>query len=55
MAKALILTILGMTFAIPIFFARDAREKRGLRRTILAFGVFCAVYVAIVLFVVPRV
>ncbi|HEY1958240.1 MAG TPA: hypothetical protein VGH28_21635 [Polyangiaceae bacterium] len=54
MAKALVLSILVMSFAIPIFFARDRREKRGLRRTLIAFGVFCAIYVFLVLVVAPR-
>lgn len=54
MAKALVLSILAMTFAIPIFFARDKREKRGLRRTLIVFGVFCAIYVFGVLVVAPR-
>jgi hypothetical protein len=55
MSKAILLSMVAMTFAIPIYFARDKREKRGLRRALLAFGVFCAVYVFLVLFVVPRV
>lgn len=54
MAKAVVLSILAMTFAIPIFFSRDRREKRGLRRTLVAFGVFCAFYVFAVLVIVPR-
>lgn len=54
MAKALVLSIIAMTFAIPIFFARDARAKRGLRRTLLAFGAFCVVYAVGIIFVLPR-
>jgi hypothetical protein len=54
MGKALILSVVVMTFAIPIFFSRDARAKRGLRRTVVAFGLFCAVYVLVLLFVLPR-
>ena len=54
MEKAIVLSMVAMTFAIPIFFAREGREKRGLRRTLLAFGLFCVVYVVLVLVVAPR-
>lgn len=54
MAKVILLSLVAMTFAIPIFFSRDKREKRGLRRAVVAFSVFCAIYVVLVLVVVPR-
>lgn len=44
MKSALLLSILFMTFAMPVVAARDPRPGRGLRKMILAFAVFVLAY-----------
>jgi hypothetical protein len=54
MSKALALSILPAMFWIPIAFARDPRQKRGLRKVVTWFAVYSAIYVVLILYVVPR-
>jgi hypothetical protein len=54
MSKAISLSILVAMFWIPIAFARDPRQKRGLRKVIKWFAIYCAVYVFLILYIVPR-
>lgn len=44
MKSALLLSILFMTFALPVVAARDPRGGRGLRKMILGFAVFVLLY-----------
>lgn len=55
MAKLLLLSMLVATVAIPMWFARDARPKRGLRKTVTWFLAFLTVWVASLLWVYPRI
>lgn len=54
MAKAILLSVLVGTFAIPLFFSRERVARRGLRKTVIAFGAFMALYVFSVLVIYPR-
>lgn len=54
MAKLLLLSVVIATFAIPLWFSRERIAKRGLRRTVIAFGAFMAFYVFAVLVIYPR-
>ncbi len=44
MKSALLLSILFMTFAMPVIAARDPRATSGLRKMIIAFAVFVLAY-----------
>ena len=54
MAKALLISVLIATIALPMIFARDAKPKRGLRRTVVWMVLFCVFYVFAALYVYPR-
>ncbi|MGA7124316.1 MAG: hypothetical protein WBY94_29715 [Polyangiaceae bacterium] len=54
MGKALSLSILIAMFWIPIFYAGEPRQKRGLRKVVTRFAVYCAIYVVLILYVAPR-
>ena len=53
-AKVILLSVLFATFAIPLFFSRERVARRGLRKTVIAFGAFMAFYVFAVLVIYPR-
>jgi hypothetical protein len=53
-AKLLLLSMLVATVAIPIWFAHDARAKRGLRKTVGWFLAFLTAWVLALLFLYPR-
>lgn len=54
MAKLILLMLLGATAVIPFLTARDEKPRRAFRRTILWMCVFNAVWMTLVLFVLPR-
>jgi hypothetical protein len=54
MGKLIVFSILFATMAIPLFFARDARPKRGLRKALVAFSVYCVAWVLATAFLAPR-
>ena len=55
MGKLIVFSILGATVIIPLIYARDRRRtKRGLRKTLIAFGVYCTIWVFATLFIAPR-
>lgn len=54
MANALLLSMLIATVGIPIWFARDARPRRGLRKTVGWFLAFLTAWVIALLFLYPR-
>ena len=54
MGKLIVFSILGATVIIPLAYARDVRAKRGLRKTVTAFAVYCTLWVLLTLFVAPR-
>ena len=54
MSKAISLSILVAMFWIPIAFARDPQPRRGLRKVVKWFSIYCAIYVVLILYFVPR-
>ena len=54
MSKVVLLSVLIALFAIPIMFARDRQERRGLRRTVVALFLFNLFYLFALLFIYPR-
>ena len=54
MAKAISLSILAAIFWIPIAFAREPQPRRGLRKVVKWFAIYCAIYVFSVLYIAPR-
>lgn len=54
MGKAILHSILVAMFWIPIAFAREPLPRRGLRKVVKWFAVYCAIYVVLVLYVAPR-
>lgn len=54
MQKLLLLSVVIATLAIPLFAARDANARRGLRRTVVTFALFVAFYVFACLVIYPR-
>jgi hypothetical protein len=54
MSKVLSMSILAAMFWIPLYCARDVRPRRGLRRAVRWFSIYCAIYVLLILYVVPR-
>jgi hypothetical protein len=54
MQKALLMSLLVATIAVPAIAARDPRPLRGLKRALFWMGLFEVVYVAALVFVYPR-
>ncbi len=55
MGKLIVFSILGATVIIPLIYTREGRRtKRGLRKTLIAFGVYVTLWVLATLFVAPR-
>ena len=54
MGKAIVFSILVATIVIPIRYARENRKKRGLRKALLAFGVFAVLWTFATLFIAPH-
>ena len=52
--KLLLLSILVVSFALPISAARDRSAVRGMRRTIVGMAVCVVLYVIALLFILPR-
>lgn len=43
--KAVVFSILFATIAIPVFYARMKNKRRGLKKAVLAFYVYCTLWV----------
>lgn len=54
MAKLLLLSILAAVFAIPILSARDRNARRGFKRAMFAFFLYCIGYVLALKFLYLR-
>lgn len=54
MAKLLLLSVVIMSFAIPVLSARDRSATRGLQKAILLVIVFNAFYVVAIRFIYPH-
>jgi hypothetical protein len=54
MGKAIVFSVLLATVVIPLVYARRPHERGGLKKTIVAFGAFCVVWVVATLFIAPR-
>ena len=54
MAKLLLLSLVIATVVIPLIAARDPKGPRGLKRTVVWFAVFTALYVIACLVIYPR-
>ena len=54
MGKAIVFSILLATVAIPLYYARDPKRPRALRKTVIVFGAYCVVWVFATLFIAPR-
>jgi len=52
--KAIVFSILLATVGLPLFYARERRKKRGLRKAVTAFAVYCVVWVFATLYVAPH-
>lgn len=50
----ILLSIVLAGIALPIRAAKDPEPRRGLRRAAYAMAAFTALYVAVVLYVLPR-
>ena len=55
MAKAILLSVMVATMAIPILAARDPNPKRGMRKTVTWFLAYVAFWVFACLVIYPRV
>jgi hypothetical protein len=53
-SKALLMSILVATIALPANLARDPRPLRGLQRTLFWMAAFEVLYVLALVFVYPR-
>ena len=51
MAKMLLLSILAAAVTIPILAARDPNPRRGFKRTLVFFAVYCFCYAIALKFV----
>ena len=54
MSKVLLISILIMTVAVPLQSAGHRSAIRGLRRVITTMSAFVAVYVFLIVYVLPR-
>lgn len=52
--KLILMSILIVSVAVPMIAARDRVASRGLRRTVVGFTAFVAVYVFLILYILPR-
>lgn len=55
MHKLLLMSILIATFVLPMRAARDSSAVRGLRRTVVGMTFAVAIYVLLLIYVIPRV
>jgi hypothetical protein len=53
--KLLLLSMLIATFVLPMRAARDASAVRGLRHAISSMSIFVAIYVLLLIYVIPRI
>ena len=53
MDKLILTSVLIASVALPAMAARDPVKIRGLKRSLLFFALFCAVYEAMVAYVYP--
>ncbi len=54
MQKALLISVLIATFAVPVLAARRTPGDRRWRPLVAQFGIFAALYVCALLYVYPR-
>ena len=54
MQKALLISIIVATLAIPMWTAQDRSARRGLRRAVVWMALFNVVYLLAVMFIYPR-
>ena len=54
MAKLVLLSLLASTALIPMLTTRDTLPRRALRRTVVWMCIFNAVWMVLVLFILPR-
>lgn len=54
MAKAILVSILLVSVALPVACARDGDPRRGLRRLLASLAAFCVLYLALVTLVYAR-
>lgn len=54
MDKLLLMSILIVTFALPMRASRDPSPVRGLRRTVVGMTIFVALYILGVVYVYPH-
>ena len=54
MRKLLLLSMLLVSFALPIRAARDRSAVRGMRRAIVGVAVYVVLYVIALLLILPR-
>ena len=55
MDKILLLSVIAAMIVLPSFFAKDPRNRRGLRNTTIALFVFNVFYVFGLIYVLPRI
>ena len=53
MANGLLMAILVATIALPLSAARDPRPTRGLRRAVILFAIFVAIWAEALLHIFP--
>ncbi|AHG87663.1 hypothetical protein J421_0126 [Gemmatirosa kalamazoonensis] len=54
MRKLILMSILLVSVGLPMVAARDRMALRGLRRTVVGFAAFVAIYVFLLVLVLPR-
>ncbi len=54
MGKAIVFSILLATIVIPLVYARKRNKKLALKRAVVAFYVYCAVWVFATMFLAPH-
>ena len=55
MGKAIVFSILLATIVIPLVYARKRNKKLALKRAVVAFYVYCALWVVATIFIAPHV
>ena len=53
MKSLILMSIVIMSIVIPAMAARDPNPRRGMRRAVIAFAAFAALYLGYLLFVHP--
>ncbi|HEY1954291.1 MAG TPA: hypothetical protein VGH28_01735 [Polyangiaceae bacterium] len=55
MGKAIVFSILLATIVIPLVYARKKNKQRALGKAVVAFYVYCTIWVLATLFIAPHV